>query len=79
MCIALYKWYAHQLLFSIIEGVLILVITLGIAVFLYFNHILTTEPSGLTFDKKLYSRVRKGAAIIVSFCILLLDIFPFLI
>lgn len=77
--IALYKWYKYQLLFSIIEGILTFLITVGIAIFLYSNHKLTVKSSYLTTDKNLYLLIRKYTAVIVSFCILLLDIFPFLI
>lgn len=77
--LAICKWHKYQLLFSVVEGVLNLIITFGITVFLYFNHVLTTEPSNFKFDKNIYSVVRKVSAIVVSVCLLLLDIFPYLI
>ena len=75
----LFKWHKYQIVFSIIEGILITLITIGIIAFLYVNHYLTTEPLSTKYDKKLYSRIRKYSAIAVSVCMILFDIVPFFI
>lgn len=76
--IALFKWYKYQIVFSIIEGILISLITVGIIAFLYVDHYLTTKPLNKKYNKKLYSRIRKYSAIAVSVCMIMFDIVPFL-
>lgn len=48
----LFKWYKYQIVFSIIEGILITLITIGIIAFLYVNHYLTTKPLSKKYNKK---------------------------
>lgn len=79
MIIALFNWHKYHLLFSVIEGILIVLIAFGIVIFFIFNHIITTKSSHFNCDDYYCIHICKISAMIVSLFILLLDVIPYLI